>query len=194
MSSKRNERSEKASERLCEKEKEERKDRKEVIAQGERESGREGTWSNGTERWRGPVCMHLGARKGPRRERHCRCGRDEARPSNVVRSVVVWRTGASTSCSSSSPRVHRVSLLPKLPCFAWNDDFSFLKLNSEIFWCKLPKRRACFRLAFVHRTEISLSQRQTVSTVHSLFRKAYGSLRVSFFSRHAREIISEIFW
>lgn len=66
---------------------------------------------------------------------------------------------------SAALRALRVSLLPKLPCFAWDDDLSFL--NSEIFWCELPKQGACFRLEFVHRTRdlsFSLSQhRQTYS-------------------------------
>lgn len=181
------ERSEKVSERLREgRKEEERKDRKEVITQESEKA--EGTRSNGTERWRGPVCMHLGARKGPRRERDRRCGRDEARPSNVARSVVVRRTGASASCPSSSPKVRRSSyiafrLLPRLPCFSWDDDLSLL--DFEIFWRRLPKRGVCFRLAFVHWTKISLSLfrniKHTVSTVCSLFRTESVRASSSFF-------------
>lgn len=121
--------------------------------------------------------MHLGTRKGPRRERDRRCGRDEARPSNVARSVVVRRTGASASCPSSYPRVRRSSCTT-FRCFrssrASRGTTIFLSSTPKT-WCKLPKQGACFRLAFVHRTEISLSLfrnivKHTVSTVHSLFR------------------------
>lgn len=108
MSSKRNGRSERAIDRLREgrKEEEERKDRKKAIVQRrarKRRSNGKGTLEGG------PVCMHLGGpRRGPRRERDRRCGRDEARPSNAVRSVVARRTGASRFLSYPSSRVSSV--------------------------------------------------------------------------------------
>jgi hypothetical protein len=39
----------------------------------------------------GGASPHSGALKGPRRERDHRCGQDEARPGNAVRSAVAGR-------------------------------------------------------------------------------------------------------
>jgi len=146
--------------------------------------------------------MHLGTRKGPRRERDRRCGRDEARPSNVARSVVVRRTGASASCPSFYPRVRRSSCTT-FRCFR----SSRASRGTTIFLSSTPKT-----FGANYRNKVRASDWRLFTGQRSLFlsfatssniqfrrcipyfgRKAYGNLRVSFFSRHARGIISEIF-
>lgn len=102
-----------------------------------------------------------GPAEGPRRrgggERDRRCGRDEARSSNAVRSVVARTTGASASCPSSSPRVRRfacyIASRRFRKCYVLRDDcvgrrgslsLSLSLLDSEIFSGELSKRGVCF--------------------------------------------------
>lgn len=99
------------------------------------------------------------------------CGEQE-RPLPVlplIRESAALRAPRFAASEAPVPRVERRSFFPQL----------------RNLWCKLPKQGACFRLEFVHRTEISLSlfrnNIQFRRCTPYFGRKAYGNLRVSFF-------------
>ncbi|KAM0725937.1 hypothetical protein ACS0PU_008018 [Formica fusca] len=109
----------------------------------------EGTRSNGKKRWRrGPVCMHLGARKGAQEEGSGTAGAVGMKHGRAMLCGPSWR-GEQERPLPVLPLLRESAVLHVTPRFAasesathgttaWDDDLFFLE--SENFWCELPKR------------------------------------------------------
>lgn len=121
------------------------KDRKKVIRRRDPDAIARGGNEGDRENWWG--WPSFGGLKGPRRERNRRCGQDEARLSNAVRSVEAGRSAAA-SCLTSPLLVHFCALRSAAVevhgahgLATWNEPGIRTRVND--FWASQKLEDAC---------------------------------------------------